>query len=264
MSTQQYPYTTAGNYTYDSAKIEVTGGVARLKDLGGGTYDTGKPTIQSSSILDPFGVKTWDGFTETLGGGNQGSVEYQLSKDQGNTWYYYDGSRWIATTTLSNPVATVNSNIDTFDAVPTDILYRALLISNGSQEVEIDLNEIVYTLLNSFPSNIDPDYDFQEGVSYPGVVVVPYPNGMEQRISTVSTPRRDFTLKFKVLTSSDMDTLWNFFIQQQSSVIPFIFTNIRDSQQYIVRFATSRMDRTLFAYQLESTGLKLIEVIGEG
>jgi len=263
LSTQQYPYDTPGNYSYDSGKIEVTAGVARLKDLGGGTYASDEPTIQPASGLDPFGVDTWDGFSETLGGGNQGSVEYQLSKDGGSSWYYWDGSIWAAATTQHNPAAAVNTNIGSFDANPDRILYRAFLISNGSQAVEIDLNEILYTLMPNFPG-LTPEYDYEESIVYEGLKITQYPNGMEQRISTVSAPRRQFNLKFGILSSTEMDTLWAFYIQQSGQFKPFIFTSPRDSQQYIARFVNKAMSRTLFAYLLESTGLNLIEVIGEG
>jgi len=263
MPTQQYPYTTPSNYTYDTSKIEVVGGVARLKDLGGGTYATDEPTIQPASSLDPFGVESWDSFSETLGAGNQGSVEYQLSKDDGNSWYYWDGSMWAAATTQHNPASVISANIASFDPNPSKILYRAFLISDGTQAVEIDLNEILYTLMPTFPA-ITPAYDYEESISYEGVRITSYPNGMEQRISTVSAPRRQFNLKYPVLSSTDMDTLWNFYIQQEGPLKAFIFTDFRTSTQYIVRFGQKIMSRTLFSALLESTGLQLIEVIGEG
>ncbi len=263
MSAQQYTYDIPANYSFDGNKIEVVGGVARLKDLGGGTYAADKPTIQPVAALDPFGVETWDGFTETLGAGNQGSVEYQLSKDGGNSWYYWDGAIWAAATTQHNPASLINLNIGSFAAVPNKILYRGFLISNGTQQVEVDLNEISYTLMAGFPS-IKPEFNYEESVVYEGIKITQYPNGTEQRISTVNSPRHQFNLKFGVLSSTDMDTLWDFYIQQSGQLKPFIFTSPRSNQQYITRFVSKVMSRTLFAYLLESTGLNLIEVIGEG
>lgn len=113
-----------------------------------------------------------------------------------------------------------------------------------------------------FP-NLTAEYNYEESIVYEGLKITQYPNGMEQRVSTVSAPRRQFNLKFGVLSSSDMNTLWGFYIQQSGQLKPFIFTSPRDSQQYIARFVNKAMSRTLFAYLLESTGLSLIEVIEE-
>ena len=74
---------------------------------------------------------------------------------------------------------------------------------------------------------------------------------------------RQFNLKFGILSSTDMDTLWAFYIQQSGQFKPFIFTSHRDSQQYLVRFVHKVMSRTMFEYLLGSTGLNLIAVIEE-
>ncbi len=116
--------------------------------------------------------------------------------------------------------------------------------------------------LENFP-NLTAEYDFVEEVSYDDVIVSLYPNGQEQRIKTASASRRRFTLRFQLLASSDMDTLYNFFMARHGSLEPFYFTNPRDSQTYIVRFYHPSMSRTLFTVLLESTGVSLIEVIGE-
>jgi uncharacterized protein (TIGR02217 family) len=116
--------------------------------------------------------------------------------------------------------------------------------------------------LETFP-NLAVEYDFVEEVSYDDVIVSLYPNGREQRIRTVSASRRCFNLRFRLLSTSDMDGLYSFFMARHGSLEPFYFTNPRDSQTYIVRFNNSTMSRTLFTVLLESTGLSLIEVIGE-
>jgi hypothetical protein len=43
-------FDTPANYSYNGSLIEVVGGVARLVDLGGGTYSTAEPSIQLASV----------------------------------------------------------------------------------------------------------------------------------------------------------------------------------------------------------------------
>ena len=116
--------------------------------------------------------------------------------------------------------------------------------------------------LETFP-DLTTEYDFIEEVSYDDVVTTLYPNGHEQRIKTVSTPRRRFTLRFQLLTTGEMDGLYNFFMARHGSLEPFYFSNPRDNQTYTVRFYHPTLSRTLFSVLLESTGLSLVEVIGE-
>ncbi len=108
-----------------------------------------------------------------------------------------------------------------------------------------------------------PQYNFEEVCGYEDVVITAYPSGMEQRIVTVSATRRQFNLNFKLLTSSKLEDLWQFYQDHHGPAYSFLFKNPRSGETVPVRFASKSMSRTLFAYQLESTGLQLIEVIGE-
>lgn len=112
----------------------------------------------------------------------------------------------------------------------------------------------------NFP-NLTAPYDYEESIVYKGLKTVDTID--PSNVTMVSAPRRQFNLKFGILSSTDTDTLWAFYIQQSGQLKPFIFTSPRDSQQYIARFVNKAMSRTLFAYLLESTGLNLIEVVGE-
>lgn len=114
--------------------------------------------------------------------------------------------------------------------------------------------------LPNFPG-LTPEYDYEESIVYEGLKTTDTIH--KDRVAVVSIPRRQFNLKFGILSSTDMDTLWVFYIQQSGQFKPFIFTSPRDSQQYIARFVNKAMSRTLFVYLLEAVGLNLIEVIGE-
>ena len=106
-------------------------------------YDTNSPFITPNTAFN----YTWEelsSFSETLGAGNEWNITYQISKNNGATWYYWNGSSWQTTTNGvidSNSATDINSNISSFNAVAwgTDqFTWRAYLNSNGSQKVEID------------------------------------------------------------------------------------------------------------------------------
>jgi len=125
--TQDWTFDTPGDYTYDGSKIEVTGGVARLKDIG---------TTTTGSTTNPFFTSNATGWTESdwdkgagevnpsgtrqNSGGNPGGY-IQINIPSGNSdevgGYYYQSF----ITTVANPTATLNFDwtITAFDTTPT-------------------------------------------------------------------------------------------------------------------------------------------------
>jgi hypothetical protein len=76
--TISWQFLTSPGYTLsDISKIEIIGGVIRLKN-NSGTYATDDPYAVTVNSL-PYTALT--GFSETLGSGNQGTVQYQLSQE---------------------------------------------------------------------------------------------------------------------------------------------------------------------------------------
>jgi hypothetical protein len=75
--------------------------------------------------------------TSTLNGGE---IRYQLSNNDGDTWYWYN-SGW-ATTTIgypeTNSASEINTNINTFNIGSGELLFKAYLHSDGSQLVKLD------------------------------------------------------------------------------------------------------------------------------
>jgi len=116
-------------------------------------YPMDHPSIRPSSNLTPASITSWTNLSETYGGGNAGSVCYNLSDDNGATWKYWNGGSWATGGNDSNcnTNTIINSNISTFDTTPTSLLYRAFLISNGYQKVEIDDNTVSYST-SSYPT----------------------------------------------------------------------------------------------------------------
>ena len=81
------------------------------------------------------------GLTEIQANYNSGSGKFLQEL------WYWGGSAWGTggSSAHYNTAATVNSNISTFDATPDKIGYVAYLISDGSQLVELDTNQITYS-----------------------------------------------------------------------------------------------------------------------
>jgi len=109
-----------------------------------GLFPDDAPTIvKTVGDSDPE-ILGFTGFTEVLGPGNEGSVEYQLSTD-GSSWQYWDGAAWVAAGIgQRNDAATVDANVPAFDDSAGSIHVRAFLVSDGSQRVVVDELRIDY------------------------------------------------------------------------------------------------------------------------
>ena len=113
-------------------------------------YADDSPTIYKTLGDGIANIAEWPTFTETLGAGNEGSVKYQISED-GSNWYYWNGSSWISAGVSDyNTYSEINVNIDEFSTSANKIYVKAFLISDGSQKIELDLNEVGY-IINTAP-----------------------------------------------------------------------------------------------------------------
>lgn len=111
---QNWPFDVAGDYTYDSAKIEVTGGVARLKNLGS-TVSGGTTNPSFNSNTTGWTYADWDqgggevnvtGARQTTGGNPGGwiNVNFPAGKSDELGGYWRQGF----TTTVANPTTLVS------------------------------------------------------------------------------------------------------------------------------------------------------------
>lgn len=109
-ATESWTFDTPGNYTYDSGKIEVTTGVARLKDTsgGGGSYSTTNSGFDSDSSGWTFvqdwaqpGGRTNSGNYQSTGGNPGGNIDIVLDpkKNNSSAAYWYQSF----TTTADSP-----------------------------------------------------------------------------------------------------------------------------------------------------------------
>ncbi len=102
-------------------------------------YSTNKETITLANTVFTSGVQAFTGFSaiEQLNGG---SIGYQLSDNSGVSWRYWDGDEWSEAGTLndSNSQSEVNQQIGSFPVGFGGLRWRAILNSDGAQQVTLD------------------------------------------------------------------------------------------------------------------------------
>ena len=124
----------------------------------GGSYPTNTPYI-GNNVGFPF--LTLTSFSQTLGGGNAGSIEYQIAVDTTSTWYYHDGVNWTAATSgypgHTNTTAEITTNAQTIDDdLGSGILYwRGFFVSDGTEAVVLDTVAVETTSTIFFTSSTD-------------------------------------------------------------------------------------------------------------
>lgn len=130
---QDWTFDVPGDYTYDSAKIEITGGAAQLKDIGvptaGSTTNSGFDSSATgwtyADWLDP-GQATATGAYQSSGGNPGGYVNVSLSATSGSRTVagYW---RQAFTTTVNSPT-TATLNMDwksiTFTSPTAPVTYQ--------------------------------------------------------------------------------------------------------------------------------------------
>jgi len=97
-----------------------------------------KASIYAKNLYSQAVVDSWYSFSETANK-NNGEVAYQLKTDEGNDWRYWDGSTWPSITdgNLNNPATMVNEKIRQLPTDSRQIGFKAILQSDGSQNVEL-------------------------------------------------------------------------------------------------------------------------------
>ncbi len=103
-------------------------------------YDYRSPYIELKDSL-MFGT-TMNSFSEVTSINSEGTTTYQVSTDNGQTWYYYDDGAWqLADATDGTETSTalaIGLNISTLDTNGGQFLWRAYFNSNGAERVELE------------------------------------------------------------------------------------------------------------------------------
>lgn len=153
-------YNAANELSFDTLKVEVSGGLVRLKDLGGATYATDNPTVETQSRLLATVLSSFAHTASQPAGSN---VKYQLII--GNTPYYFNTltSLWAEATgavyAQSNTQTEINANLGTLFSglsIVQSIFVRVriFLNSNGTALPSVTSNTWGYSMLYLSPAAI--------------------------------------------------------------------------------------------------------------
>jgi len=111
------------------------------------TYYQTTPFVQPTSPQHFEGVI--DSFIDELGSNNEGQVVYQVSIDGGTTWKYWNGSTWVTTTATDGSETStandINAHVESLTTDGGDLTWRAYLISNGNEQVELDSVTVTFS-----------------------------------------------------------------------------------------------------------------------
>lgn len=74
------------------------------------------------------------------------AIRYQLSRDNGITWYWFNGTSWVTQTGFvdANTPAQINSALVDFDVSGGTVLWRAILTSDGKTNAVLNRVDLVY------------------------------------------------------------------------------------------------------------------------
>ncbi|MBI2475070.1 hypothetical protein HYV69_01460 [Candidatus Uhrbacteria bacterium] len=147
---QNWDFSTAGDYTYDSSKIEVTGGVAQLKNLGSTTSGaTTNPSFDSNST--GWTYADWDqgggevdvkGDRQTTGGNPNGWLRINVPSGSDDELGGYWRQSFI--TTVADPTTTVSFDwkVTAFDSSPGPITFKLFAFVDTGSGVPVIGNEV--------------------------------------------------------------------------------------------------------------------------
>lgn len=136
--------------TIDSAGFcaDVTGGnylptiESFVPPIGNDAYPTDGPDIYANTPYSPTNIDAWTTFTETANK-DGGEIYYQISDDDGTTWYYWNSSAWVSAGVSDyNTAVEVNENLWQFPVINKSIKFKAFLVSDGTQFVQLDQIDI--------------------------------------------------------------------------------------------------------------------------
>jgi len=114
----------------------------------------------------------------------------------------------------------------------------------------------------AFPSTITPSYSIVHDIEF-RTLVSSFENGAEQRRNKWSQGKRQWTLVYNALTTSQILDLYNFYTSQKGAYTSFTYTDWMSSTStsFTVRFADDKLSYEGFSKRLRRTGIKLIQVL---
>jgi hypothetical protein len=115
----------------------------------------------------PFGVDSYDTFSETTTTPALTTVTYQISTDGGATYLYWNGGAWVTATTLWNTATEVNTGLPSLGTSETDFTWKVRLSTSDPDETpKVDINTVTYTALVYWQDNPTATLNSGEGFDF--------------------------------------------------------------------------------------------------
>mgnify|MGYP000277020370 CR=1 FL=1 len=103
-------------------------------------YPDDGPPVQPTSSFASSDIYQWHGFQETAIKDDRTEIFYQLSNDDGSTWWFVANDTWkeVSEDKQYNTADEINKFIPLFPADNQRIMFKAFLVSDGRQQVVLD------------------------------------------------------------------------------------------------------------------------------
>ena len=109
-------------------------------------------TVTVNNATAGLAILSFDNFAATSSGG--GSVKFRFSTDGGTTFLYYNGSAFVQSSSLnqSNTAAQIGVNLSNIPVTSNGLIWQAILVGNGDEQVSLDSVTLSYTTDSDRPT----------------------------------------------------------------------------------------------------------------
>ncbi|MCK5510725.1 hypothetical protein KAI65_04270, partial [Candidatus Parcubacteria bacterium] len=148
------------DYIYNSNMLKLSNGMVifNYKETDQIINKLPIPAIQPIYSLKAPNIIRWTGFTETADK-NNGNIYYQLSNDEGKTWYYWDGMGWAeAGENDYNEASVIDSKINSFKPVNDQIKFKAFFRDNYYAQIKLFGISLNYDSISAKNHGVIPGY----------------------------------------------------------------------------------------------------------
>ena len=146
-----WDFSNPADYAYEPGRISFRDGMVVYNSQNGPAEPGMQAVIYPVNSLKATNIVRWRGFTE-VAGKNNGDIYYQLSDDDGKTWYYWNGLNWAEAGEQDyNEAVTVNLHVKNFPAGEGQIKFKAFFI--GSPPARIQVSDISFIYDSVLPED---------------------------------------------------------------------------------------------------------------
>jgi hypothetical protein len=107
---------------------------------------------------------------------------------------------------------------------------------------------------------LTPEYTFPTTVEFKTLISVGE-SGRERRRSKISTQRREWSLKFGILSDVETSLIWDFYLARKGAYESFTWQDpVEGGSSVTVRFKDDKLTKNYFKYNAYNISINFIEV----